>query len=159
MSYETVKAYFETKNYGRCLRLHDTPCDTVPHAARNIGCEEGRIAKTMSFLVDEQPIVIVCAGDAKIKNNKYKAYFHKKAKMVPWEQVEEIIGHQPGGVCPFAVKEGVKAYLDVSLKRFADVHAAAGRPDATAHVTIAELEDLCPGAEWVDLCEDPTQEG
>lgn len=153
MSYEKVKSFFEEKNMAHCLTVHETPCDTVEHAAENIGCEAARIAKTMSFLIDEQPIVIVCTGDSKIKNSKYKAHFHKKAKMIPWDQVSEIIGHEPGGVCPFALKDGVEVYLDVSLKRFEDVHAAAGRPDATAHLTPDEIAELSGAKEWIDVCE------
>ncbi len=153
MAYEKVRAFFEEKHMEEKVRVHATPCDTVPHAAANFGCEEARIAKTMSFLIDDQPIVIVSAGDAKVKNNKYKAYFHKKAKMIPWDQVEEITGHEPGGVCPFALKEGVRVYLDESLKRFDVVHAAAGRPDATVSLTIPELEATSGMLEWVDLCD------
>ena len=153
MAYERVQAYFDDLKMGEKVKVHATPCDTVPHAAANFGCEEARIAKTMSFLVDDQPIVIVSAGDAKVKNNKYKAFFHKKAKMIPWDQVEEIIGHEPGGVCPFVMNEGVKVYLDVSLKRFDIVHAAAGRPDATVSLTIPELEQTSGMIEWVDLCD------
>lgn len=154
MAYERVQAYFDSMNMGELVTVHETPCDTVTHAAQNIGCEEAQIAKTMSFLVDDRPIVIVSTGDVKIKNNKYKSYFHKKAKMVPWDQVEEIIGHEPGGVCPFAVKDGVKVYLDISLKKFADVHAAAGNPSATVHLTIEQLEQTSGMVEWIDVCEE-----
>ena len=154
MSYEKVKAFFDNKNMGDHLTVHATPCDTVTHAAENIGCEEAQIAKTMSFLVDEElPIVIVSAGDAKVKSKKYKEVFHKKAKMVPWDEVTAIIGHEPGGVCPFALNEGVKVYLDVSLQRFTDVHAAAGRPDATVHLTIEELEQTADSEGWIDVCD------
>src|SRR3712207_9458720 len=104
MSYENVKRDLEKKGYADRITIHSEPCDTVENAARMIGCEEKLIAKTMSFLVDETPIVIVAAGDVKIDNRKYKDYFKKKAKMVPWDQVDEIIGHIPGGVCAFGLR-------------------------------------------------------
>lgn len=151
MSYPRVKEYFEGLGLENLITVHETPCDTVAHAAENIGCEEAQIAKTMSFLIDDEPIVIVCTGDVKIANPKYKATFHKKAKMIPFDMVTEITGHEPGGVCPFALKEGVKVYLDESLRRFEDVHAAGGRPDVTVHITVEKLEELCR-AQWVDVC-------
>lgn len=154
MSYEKVQAFFDSKHMGDHVTVHETPCDTVTHAAENIGCEEARIAKTMSFLLDDDhAIVIVSAGDAKVKSKKYKEVFHKKPKMIPWDNVTEIIGHEPGGVCPFALNEGVGVYLDVSLKRFTDVHAAAGRPDATVHLTLEELEETAGSEGWIDVCE------
>lgn len=151
MAYEAVKVFFEQKGFADRLTLHDSPSDTVENAARTVGCSVGQIAKTMSFLC-ETPIVIVCTGDAKIDNAKYKAFFGKKAKMVPWDQVQSIIGHEPGGVCPFALPADVKVYFDASLKRFDDVHIAAGAPAATAHVFVKELDELVPDALWVDVC-------
>ena len=138
---------------GDRLTIHTVECDTVEHAAETIGCEPAHIAKTMSFLLDEQPIVIVCAGDAKIKNGKYKGYFGKKAKMVPFEDVERVIGHEPGGVCPFGVCEGVRVYLDVSLKRFETVHAAGGARAATVRLSPDELASAVVSEDWVDLCD------
>ena len=153
MSIEIVKDYFRGMGMEDKVLEFDVSSATVRLAAVALGTEEARIAKTMSFLVDEQPIVIVSAGDAKVKNNKYKAFFHKKAKMIPWDHVESVIGHEPGGVCPFVMNEGVKVYLDVSLQRFDIVHAAAGRPDATVSLTISELEKTSGMIEWVDLCD------
>ena len=153
MSVEKARAHLVAAGIGERLTIHAVECDTVEHAAQTIGCEPAHIAKTMSFLVDETPIVIVCAGDAKIKNAKYKAYFGKKAKMVPFEDVERIIGHEPGGVCPFGVCEGVKIYLDISLKRFAVVHAAAGARAATVSLSPDELAEVVTAEAWVDLCD------
>ncbi len=152
MSYERVKNYFESINMEDRLTVHTTPCDTVEHAAQNIGCTEAQIAKTMSFLLDDDAIVIVCAGDVKVKNNKYKEAFSKKAKMIPFEDVERITGHKPGGVCPFALNENVKVYLDVSLKRFETVYAAAGDLNATAEIKVDEFESIINCTGWVDVC-------
>ena len=152
MSVLKVREYLEPRGYGEKIVIHEKPCDTVENAAVIVGATEAEIAKTMSFLVDEQPIVIVTTGDTKIDNAKYKAYFHKKCKMVPWSEVNEIIGHEPGGVCAFGVKEGVKPYLDVQLKRFPVVHSAAGAPEATISLSPAELEMLLAPVEWIDVC-------
>lgn len=153
MSVEKARKHLESVGMGERLTIHPVECDTVEHAAQTIGCEPAHIAKTMSFLVDETPIVIVCAGDAKIKNAKYKAYFAKKAKMIPFEDVERIIGHEPGGVCPFGVCEGVKVYLDVSLWRFPVVHAAAGARNATVSLSPDELAAAVSAEAQVDLCD------
>ena len=152
MSVEKAKEFLEKAGLGDRLTLHAEESDTVEHAAALIGCEPAHIAKTMAFLLDNTPIAVVCAGDAKVQNAKYKAYFAKKAKMVPFSEVEMIIGHEPGGVCPFGVNEGVKIYLDVSLKRFDTVYAAGGARNATIGFTPAELEASLD-AEWIDVCE------
>ena len=152
MSYEKAREYLNARGVGDRLTLHAEESDTVEHAAALIGCEPAHIAKTMAFLVDDAPIAVVCAGDAKVQNAKYKAYFAKKAKMVPFSEVEAIIGHEPGGVCPFGVNEGVKVYLDVSLKRFDIVYAAGGARNATIGLSPAELE-AATAAEWIDICE------
>ena len=154
MSYAKVKDFFESKGAADKLKVYDTPCDTVTHAAENIGCEEKQIAKTMSFLLKEdKAILIVCAGDTKISNRKYKDRFQTKAKMIPFDRVEEIIGHEPGGVCPFAVNENVMIYLDESLRRFTDVYPASGDIYSISHLTIEELERLTGNPEWIDVCE------
>lgn len=152
MSVAKVREYLEPLGYADKIDIHDEPCDTVPNAARIVGALEAEIAKTMSFLVDEQPIVIVTTGDTKIDNAKYKAYFHKKCKMVPWDEVQDIIGHEPGGVCAFGVKDGVQAYLDVQLKRFPVVHSAAGAPEATISLSPEELDTLIKPVAWIDVC-------
>lgn len=152
MSIEKVREYLKPKGYDGKIDIHSEPCDTVPNAARIVGATEAEIAKTMSFLVDDQPIVIVTTGDTKIDNAKYKAYFHKKCKMVPWDDVNIIIGHEPGGVCAFGVNDNVKAYLDVQLKRFPIVHSAAGAPEATISLSPDELDKLINPVEWIDVC-------
>lgn len=154
MSWETVKEYFARYGIGDKVRIQDHITDTVEHAAQQIGCEPARIAKTMSFRLKDHPIVIVMAGDARVHNAKYKAQFHEKAAMVHGEDLETLIGHPPGGVCPFCVKEDVEVYLDVSMKRFTDVHAAAGSPEATINLTIEELEKYSGMTAWVDVCKD-----
>lgn len=153
MAFAKVKEYFTSRGMEDKLTVYTIPCDTVTHAAENIGCAEQRIAKSMSFLVNDLPIIIVCAGDTKISNRKFKDFFHTKAKMVPFESVEEIIGHEPGGVCPFAVNEGVTVYLDESLRRFEDVYPASGDIYSISHLTIEELEYLTNNPEWIDVCE------
>ena len=134
--------------------MQEHTSDTVEHAAQAIGCIPAQIAKTMSFLAAEQPIMIVMAGDAKVHNSKYKSFFHQKAAMIPWDSVEALTGHMPGGVCPFARKEGIKVYLDVSLKRFEIVYAAAGAPNGTIGLSIEELEKYSGFEEWIDIAKD-----
>lgn len=153
MSYENVKNYLESVGLGDRLSVHDEIGDTVEHAAQMLGCEPARIAKTMSYqLKDGTPILIVSAGDAKVNSSKYKQQFHEKAVMVPWDAVEETIGHVPGAVTPFALKSGVQVYLDVSLKRFDYIHAAGGSINSTMRLTLEELERYANPVGWVDLC-------
>ncbi|WRK53785.1 YbaK/EbsC family protein [Coprobacillaceae bacterium CR2/5/TPMF4] len=135
----------------KIIELKDSSA-TVEQAANALGCKPEHIAKTMSFKTKEGPILIVCAGDAKIDNKKYKSVFGQKAKMIPANEVEELIGHLPGGVCPFAIKENVKVYLDVSLKRFEKVYPAAGNGHSAIELTIKELETISKADSWVDVC-------
>lgn len=154
MSIERVKSYF--KQYGiedRILEF-DVSSETVELAAQAVGCEPKQITKTMSFLVGEKPILIATAGDGKISNPKYKEKFQTKAKMIPREQVELLIGHDVGGVCPFAVNEGVEVYLDISLKRFETVFPAAGSGNSAIELTLEELEKYSHSIGWVDVCKD-----
>lgn len=151
MSYEKVKAYFEEAGLGERVVVREQIGDTVEHAAEAIGCKPEHIVKTMSFLLDGKPALICMAGDAKIHNPKYKACFHQKAVMVPGGQVEELVGHVPGAVCPFAVREGVKVYLDVSLKRFATVYTAGGSLNSTVKLTLEELEKYAAPEGWIDV--------
>lgn len=125
---------------------------TVELAAQALGCEPERIAKTLSFIYSGRYILIVTAGDAKIDNAKYKAHFSAKAKMVPPAEVEQAVGHAVGGVCPFAVKEGVEVYLDESLRRFETVFPACGSSNSAIELTIPELEQYSRCAGWVDVC-------
>lgn len=130
----------------------DVSSATVGEAAKAVGCEEEEIAKTLSFLVGDDPILIVVAGNCKIENSKYKAEFHKKAKMIPFENVEEVIGHGVGGVCPFGIDENVKVYLDVSLKAFEVVYPACGSANSAVKLTVEELEKTSNYLKWIDVC-------
>lgn len=152
MAVEKVREYLRTYHMEERILEFDVSSATVELAAQAVGCEPERIAKTMSFLVNEEVILIVTAGDVKIDNKKYKQYFHAKAKMIPFEEVEEYIGHAPGGVCPFAVKEGVRAYLDESLKRFETVYPAAGSANSAVRLTPQELEQCIENVTWIDVC-------
>ena len=152
MSIEKVKEYF--KNFGIENRIleFDVSSATVELAAQALGCEGCRIAKTISFMVDGGAVLIVCAGDAKIDNAKYKAYFGTKAKMLSYEEASELIGHAVGGICPFATNEGVKIYLDESLKRFETVFPACGSSNSAIELTIPELEKYSSYLAWIDVC-------
>lgn len=127
---------------------------TVALAAEALHCEPCRIAKTLSFKVNNSPILIVTAGDAKIDNAKYKAQFGVKAKMLSPEEVSELVGHSVGGVCPFAVNEGVAVYLDQSLRRFQTVFPACGSSNSAIGLTIEELETYSSFSEWIDVCKE-----
>ena len=140
MAIEKVRAYFNKFQMDEKILEFDVSSATVELAAEALHCEGKRIAKTMSFLVGDQPILIVTAGDTKIDNAKYKHLFGTKAKMIPADEVEQFIGHAIGGVCPFAVNENVKVYLDESLKRFHTVFPAAGSSNSAIEMTIPELE-------------------
>ena len=153
MSYESVKAQLESLGLGDRLTVHETVGDTVEHAAEMLGCEPARIAKTMSYrLKDGTPVLIVSAGDAKVNSSKYKQQFHEKAVMIPWDEVEAVIGHVPGAVTPFGLNPGVQVYLDVSLERFDYIHAAGGSLNSTMRLTLPELERHAQPVEWVDIC-------
>lgn len=152
MAIDKVKEYFKPLHMEDHILEFDVSSATVELAAEALHCEEKRIAKTMSFLVGEQPILIVTAGDTKIDNAKYKHFFGAKAKMIPGEEVETIIGHAIGGVCPFAVNDNVKIYLDESLHRFETVFPAAGSPNSAIELTIPELEKYSNFLQWVDVC-------
>ena len=153
MSIEKVRAYFQ--GFGIAERIMEFPVSsaTVELAAQALGVEGARIAKSMSFKIGEEPIIIVMAGDARVDNAKYKAQFHTKAKMLTHEEAHELIGHDVGGVCSFALPENVKTYLDVSLKRFATVFPAAGSSNSAIEFTCEELERYSSNfQQWVDVC-------
>ena len=152
MSFEKVKAYFETFGMAdRCIDLKNSSA-TVALAAKALGTEEARIAKTMSFLMEEKPMIVVVAGDARIDNHKYKMKFGKKAKMIPREDCEKYTGHPPGGICPFCLPEGVPVCLDISLKRFDIVYPAAGTDPSAVKLSVEELETYSGAKEWIDIC-------
>ena len=149
MSCEQIKRYLE--QYHLQDRVHEfaESSATVELAAAAVGCEPCRIAKTMSFLVDERPLLIVLAGDTRVDNPKYKARFHQKAVMLPTERVEELTGFPVGGVCPFG--SSVPVYLDESLRRFETVYPAGGSRNSAVEVTLAELELASRAVGWVDV--------
>ena len=151
MSAESVREYF--KQYGMEDRVLEfkLSSETVELAAKAAGTEPCRIAKTMSFMVDGEPILILLAGDVKVDNRKFKDTFHTKAKMLTGDQLLELVGHPHGGVCPFAIKDGVKVYLDESLKRFETVFPAAGSANSAIELTIPELEQTSGFLSWVDV--------
>ena len=152
MSIEKVRGFFA--QYGMEDRILEFPVSsaTVELAAQALNCAPCRIAKTLSFGVNGAPILIVTAGDAKVDNAKFKARFGVKAKMLSHDDAATLIGHAVGGVCPFAVKEGVAVYLDVSMKRFDTVVPAAGSSNSAIELTIPELETYSGFADWVDVC-------
>lgn len=154
MSMEKVKAYFAQFGMEQRVLEFEVSSATVELAAQAAGVEPKRIAKTLSFLVGDSCILIVAAGDARVDNKKYKERFGVKAKMLAHDDVPEYIGHAVGGVCPFAVKEGVKVYLDESLKRFETVFPAAGSANSAIELTIPELEQYSKFDGWVDVCKD-----
>ncbi len=152
MAIEQVRAYFRSYGIEDRIQELDHSSATVALAAEALGTEPCRIAKTLSFLVSGSPILIVTAGDARIDSAKYKAFFGAKAKMLSPEEAVELVGHAVGGVCPFAVKEGVTVYLDQSLRRFPTVFPACGSANSAIELTIPELEQYSGYKEWVDVC-------
>lgn len=155
MSIEKAREFL--KQYGADERIKEFPVSsaTVELAAAALGCEPKRIAKSLTFLNGETPVMIVAAGDARIDNQKYKAEFSAKAKMIPFPLVEEKTGHAAGGVCPFGVNDDVEVYLDESLKRFDTVFPAAGSSNSAIELTLAELEEFSQYLKWVDVCKNP----
>ena len=154
MSQKKAENYLEQKGFlDHVIRLEASTA-TVAEAADALGVELGMIAKTMSFLLDDQPILILTEGTARVENRKYKDTFHIKAKMIPFEEVEQWIGHAPGGVCPFGINDGVKVYLDESLRRFETVYPAAGDDHSAVKLTIPELEEVAGAVGWVDVCKE-----
>ena len=153
MSIEKVRAYFRPLGLEERIREFEISSATVDLAAVAVGVEGARIAKSLSFKVDEQPIIVVVAGDAKVDNSRYKKQFHAKAKMLTFEEAHDLIGHDVGGVCSFALPENVKVYLDVSLQRFATVFPAAGSSNSAIEMTCEELEKYSSNfTAWVDVC-------
>lgn len=152
MSLEKVKAYFKELGIeSKVIELEESSA-TVELAAHALHTEPARIAKTLSFHVDDRVVLVVTAGDAKIDNKKYKDEFGQKAKMLSFEEAEPLIGHAVGGVCPFAVNEGVEVYLDISMKRFEMMYPAAGSGNSAIGLTIPELETYSGSKKWVDVC-------
>lgn len=152
MSFEKAKEHL--KKYGledKVLEFEESSA-TVSQAAVQAKCSEAEIAKTLSFTVNDEPVLIVCAGDQKIDNQKYKKEFSQKAKMIDFESVEKLTGHRVGGVCPFGINDGVLVFLDESLKRFEIVYPACGSSNSAVKLTIAELEKASEYIKWIDVC-------
>lgn len=152
MAIDRVKAFFSAYNMEQRVLEFEVSSATVELAAQALNCEPCRIAKSLSFMVNEKAVLVVTAGDAKVDNAKFKARFAAKAKMLSPQEVEELVGHAVGGVCPFAINEGVEVYLDESLKRFETVFPACGSSNSAIELTIPELEIYAKPLAWVDVC-------
>lgn len=152
MAFDVAKKYLEEMGYGDRVKEFEVSSATVELAAIAVGTEPERIAKSLTFKVEDSPVMILCAGDAKVNNSKFKAFFHTKATMLSFDEVHELIGHDVGGVCPFGVKDGVKVYLDESLKRFDVVYPACGSSNSAVKLFINELEKTSGYMEWIDVC-------
>ena len=152
MAIEKVRSYFEKVGIADRIQEFDVSSATVALAAKALGCEECQIAKTLSFYGNEKVILIVTSGDAKIDNAKFKSTFSMKAKMLSFDDAESLIGHAVGGVCPFAVNDGVEIFLDESLRRFNNIYPACGSSNSAICLTIDELEKYSSFLSWVDVC-------
>ncbi len=152
MAIDRVRDFLKQHNMEDRILEFEVSSATVELAATAVGCEPQRIAKTLSFQINDAPVLIVTAGDAKIDNAKYKAAFSAKAKMLSPEQALQLVGHAVGGVCPFAINDGVTVYLDESLKRFRTVFPACGSANSAIELTIPELEQTSGFTGWVDVC-------
>lgn len=152
MAIEKVREYFKQFGIEVKIREFEVSSATVELASKALNCEPCRIAKSLSFKIDDSAILVICAGDAKIDNSKYKTKFQIKAKMLNPEEVKSFIGHEIGGVCPFGINSGVDVYLDNSLKRFETVFPACGSSNSAIELTIEELEKYSNSIEWVDVC-------
>ena len=155
MAFDKAKTYLESFGLADRIIVTEHSSATVSEAAEAIGCEPAMIAKTLSFLQEDQPVLILADGLARIDNRKYKERFHCKARMIPAELVEPLIGHDIGGVCPFGIHQDVRVYLDESLRKHEFVYPAVGTDHSGVKLTIPELETCCSGAEWVDVCKQP----
>ena len=155
MSIVKVREYFKNLNMEDRVLEFEVSSATVELAAEALHCEPCRIAKSLSFNVNDEPVLVIAAGDAKIDNAKYKAFFQKKAKMLSPDEVVEKIGHAVGGVCPFGINEGVKVYLDKSLQRFETVFPACGSSNSAIELNIEELERYSKSIGWIDVCKLP----
>lgn len=152
MSLEVVKKYLNKFGVLDKIQEFEVSSATVELAARALNCEPARIAKTLSFKIEDKVVLIVTAGDVKIDNSKYKSTFGTKAKMLSFDEVEVLVGHAVGGVCPFGVNDGVEIYLDESLRRFETVFPACGSSNSAIELTINELEKYSGFSKWVDVC-------
>ena len=155
MSLVKEKEYLKKFDLDKNIIEFSESTATVREAAEALQCEDAQIAKTMAFLVNDEPILIVARGDKKIDNQKFKQTFHTKAKMIPFDELDSLVGHAAGGVCPFGIHDGVKVYLDVSLKEFDTVYPACGTSNSAVKLTMPELEEASNYVEYVDVCKKP----
>ncbi len=158
MSVESVRAYLEPFGVAEKIIEFDQSSATVELAARDLGCEPARIAKTMACVVGEGAVLVVCAGDTKLWSSAFKREFGTKPRFVSPDSLPQMVGHPMGGVCPFAVRPGVRTYLDVSLRRFDLVYPAAGSENSAIGLTLPELERCSASQGWVDVCKDWREE-
>ena len=154
MSYIAAKKHLEKNNLDDRIIEFNTSTATVALAAKALGVSDGEIAKSMSFIVNDNPILVIVAGDKKIDNHKYKDEFKVKAKMISFDDVEEYIGHKAGGVCPFGINDNVRVYLDLSLKKYEYVYPACGTSNTAVKLLINELEKASKYIKWVDVCKE-----
>lgn len=152
MSIEKAKEYLKQYNLADRIMEFSVSSATVKDAAIAVGCTEDEIAKSLTFITSDGPIMIVASGNSKIDNSKFKAEFHTKATMIPFNDVEKTIGHAVGGICPFGINDNVKIYLDISLKKHIIVYPAAGNDKSAVKLTIEELEQASKYIKWVDVC-------
>ena len=155
MSLIKAKEYLKKYDLDKNIIEFSESTATVREAAEALQCEDAQIAKTMAFLVNDEPILIVASGDKKIDNQKFKQTFHTKAKMIPFDELDSLVGHAAGGVCPFGIHDGVKVYLDVSLKEFDTVYPACGTSNSAVKLAMPELEEASNYVEYVDVCKKP----
>ena len=151
MSLENAIEHVKKYNLEDRIFIHKELIPTVALAAEQIGCTEGQIGKSLTFKVDDEPVMVVLAGDKKIDNKKFKNYVNTKAKMLKPEEAVELVGHEVGGVCPFGIKDGVKVYLDNSLKEYEVIYPACGSKDSSIKLTIDELKEVSNCLDWVDI--------
>ena len=154
MSFEKARNYLKKYGLDNNVMEFSVSTATVEEAAKAINCKEQEIAKTLSFIVEEKPILIVVSGDSRVDNGKYKAEFNTKAKMIPFDNVEQMVGHAVGGVCPFGVNDDVAIYLDNSLKRFETVYPACGSSNSVIKLTLEQLQKIINYEKWVDICKE-----
>jgi prolyl-tRNA editing enzyme YbaK/EbsC (Cys-tRNA(Pro) deacylase) len=152
MSFEKASGYLRSIGLEDRIIVPEASSATVELAAQAIGVTPGEIAKTLSFITKEGPVLVIAEGTARVDNHKYKETFHTKAKMIPGDRVEELVGHAPGGVCPFGIQEGVHVYMDESLRKYEIVYPAAGDDHSAVKLTVAELEQASRARGWVDVC-------
>ena len=151
MAFDKAKAFLDARGFGDRVQTFEVSSATVQLAALALGTEEARIAKSLTYLVAGQAVMVICAGDARVSNPKFKAFFHEKARMLTREQVTELVGHEVGGVCPFGIRPECRVYLDESLRRFDIIYPACGSDNSAVQLTPDELARLT-GAPWIDVC-------